>query len=101
MNPNLSYDITRAEPMKRKVWTFVLYGTTFVLSEYKDQYKMPPSTNWRTKHSYDRLLPKHNTIEDDQIEIPDDVEAELLETHIGQLTVKIWKDYSKPKEKNK
>jgi hypothetical protein len=97
----LSYDITRGEPLKRKVWTFVLYSTTFVLSEYKEQYKLPPSTNWRNKHQYDRLLANNNTIEDKQIEIPDDVKAELLQTHTEQLTVKIWKDYSKPKDKSK
>lgn len=92
---HLSIEITREEPLKRKIWVFTLFSTTFVLSEYKDQYKMPPSRNWRTKHLYDRIMHRENTIEDEQIEIPEDVEAELLEKFIGSLTVTIWKDYSK------
>lgn len=94
---NVSLDIIRQNPLECITWTFVLYGTQFVLSEYKEQYKMPPSPNWRNRRQYDRLLPRHNSIECDQIDIPEDVEAELLETFFSKITVTKWKDYSKPK----
>lgn len=96
---HLSIDVVRQpDPLKKITWTFVLYGSTFVLSEYRDQYKLPPSVNWRNKKQYDRLLTENNSIECDQIEIPEDVEAEVLERFIGMLTVTKWKDYSKPKK---
>lgn len=97
---HLSFDIIRGEPLKQKVWTFELHGTTFVLSGYVDQYKLPPSKNWRHKHFYDRVVTENNTIEAEQIEIPDDVEAELLETFIKKLIVVKWKDFSKRKLNN-
>jgi hypothetical protein len=97
---HLSIDIVRQpDPLRKITWTFWLYGTTFVLTEYLDQYKLPPSPNWRNKHRYDRILTENNTLECEQIEIPEDVEAELLEIFIGRLTVTKWKDCSKPKTK--
>jgi hypothetical protein len=88
-----TFDIVREDidKLTKKTWSFMLYGTTFVLSEYRDQYKLPPSTNWRNRHIYDRIVTKANTIDAEQIEIPESVEAELLETFISRLTVTKWK----------
>lgn len=91
----LSFDITRGDNLQRKVWTFDLFGTTFVLSSYADQYKLPPSKNWRHKKVYDRVVSHFNSIEAEQIEIPDDVKDELLKTFTSALTIKIWKDFKK------
>jgi hypothetical protein len=92
---HISFDIIRTpEPLKRKVWTFNLFGTTFVLDHYEEQYKLPPSFKWRNRHFYDRVLGRDNTLEAEQIAIPDDVEAELLETFISKLTVKTWTQHS-------
>lgn len=93
-----SFDIVRqANPLQKTTWTFELHGVAFVLSEYRDQYKIPPSTNWRNRKQYDRVLVANNSIEADQIAIPDDVEAELLELFISKLTVTTWPAYSQKK----
>lgn len=89
---HLSFDIVRQpDPITKTTWTFNLFTTTFVLDHYEEAYKLPPSTKWRIKHVYDRVLGHWNTLEAEQIKIPDDVEAELLETFISKLTVKTWK----------
>lgn len=95
---HVAIDIERSEgPMARKVYTFALFSTTFVLSNYVEQYKVGYSGKWRNKTLYDRVVSQANTIEAEQINIPQDVKDELIKTFTSQLTVKTWKNYSKPK----
>lgn len=97
----LSIDIVRAntDKLTRTTWGFWLYSFTWVLTEYREEYKMPPSPNWRIKHRYDRIITRDNTIEAEQILVPEDVEAELLETFISKLIVTKWNNASKPASK--
>lgn len=86
-----SFDIVRQkDPISKTTWTFVLRGTTFVLETYIDQYKILPSKNWRTKSRYDRVDGEDNSIDAEQIPIPDDVKEELIKTFTESLTIKIW-----------
>lgn len=90
---DLYVEVARGEdPLKRRVWTFVILDFPRVhLEEYAEQERPSKRHKWRTKAHYTRLSYRgEGEVIREEPEVPEDVLKEAVGKYRERLEFKVW-----------
>jgi hypothetical protein len=80
------------EGLTREVWDFYFTDLTMLLDIYRYDTRLSRRHKWSNQLIYKRIMNRNSTMEEENVVIPPEVEAEVLKIIRDRITVKKWSE---------